>query len=64
MPPPHFVKEALGRVAASSDFAVNQYTRSQVRPEGVNNKWLCLVFLEDIMPFTFISIFFFSRIHT
>ena len=38
MPPPHFVKEALGRVAASSDIAVNQYTRSQVRPEDVNNK--------------------------
>ena len=37
MPPPHFVKEALGRVAACTDFAVNQYTRSQVRPEGVNN---------------------------
>lgn len=37
MPPPHFVKEVLGRVAACTDFAVNQYTRSQVRAEGVNN---------------------------
>ena len=29
-PSPPFVKEALARVAASSDVAVNQYTRSQV----------------------------------
>jgi len=29
-PPAHFVKEALGKVAASSDVSVDQYTRSQV----------------------------------
>ncbi|KAJ7360358.1 Kynurenine--oxoglutarate transaminase 3 [Desmophyllum pertusum] len=34
-PSPPFVKEALARVAASSDVAVNQYTRSQGHPRLV-----------------------------
>jgi len=34
-PPAHFVKEALGKVAASSDVSVDQYTRSQGHPRLV-----------------------------
>ncbi|XP_078346819.1 kynurenine--oxoglutarate transaminase 3-like isoform X1 [Oculina patagonica] len=36
IPTPSFVKEALAKVAASSDVAVDQYTRSQGHPRLVN----------------------------
>ncbi|XP_074607029.1 kynurenine--oxoglutarate transaminase 3-like isoform X1 [Acropora palmata] len=56
--PAHFVSEALGRVAASKNFAVNQYTRSQGHPRLVSvlGKLYTILMKREIDPLSEILI--------